>query len=64
VLVFLALVIALFFAALPWREPLGWGGIAAAAAGAALLLTIVLYAIMRPLARQATLRRVPGGCTC
>ena len=60
VLVFLALVIALFFAALPWREPLGWGGIAAAAAGASLLLTIVLYAIMRPLARQATLRRVPA----
>jgi energy-coupling factor transporter ATP-binding protein EcfA2 len=59
VLIFIALLAALGYPAYRLVGTYGWGWVMAASVGVALLITVVIYAVVRPLARAATLRRVP-----
>ena len=59
VLIFLALLAAIGAAGLPWRESIGLAWLAVGSAIAAAVVTFVLYLVVRPIARRATMQRVP-----
>lgn len=60
VLIFLALLAALGYPAYRLLGTYGWGWVIAACVGTALVVAVAIRAVVRPLARRATLRRVPA----